>query len=752
MLAPVLRLLSSLLLAGLLVSSVFVSSAFAQSRPKIERAELGFNGRYKVGCWTPLRLELKGGAKPLTVVAEVSLPDSDGLLAVVTSPPLRLSAGERTVTPMLVRIGQLDSPVKIRLLHVPSGKVVAKKVFKTVYDIDEGGVMSGEPATVRMIVEVGPSHLGAASMEAEKESQQWYSQNIVSRVPSPLQLPSHWLAYEAVDTLLLSASDRDAWAGLRPDDPRIGALCEWVEMGGRVVLFCGRNSDQVLGPGGPLARLAPGEFRQMETIDDFRKLEAYVGAGVPIPRRSQLRLAVPRLAHVRGDVELELGSGETGLPLIVRARQGLGQVVFVAMDADQAPLRHWKSRGKLVDKLLAFGNDDLPKDTETNYYYGATNDLSAAVSQRLDQELESSGIKTPPFLAIAGLVVLYILLIGPGDYFFVKHVLKRMEATWVTFPLIVLTTCLAAYGYADYLKGNDLRINQVELLDIDCTTGLARGTMWTHLFSPSPERYSLTLDARTPSGDLTKPKEATVAWLGRPGEGLGGMNADAGTSFGRAAYAWSTDRSVIRGMPIEVWSTKTFATRWQGQTTDTIDATLAPNGTGGVVGDLVNQSGVDLIGCKLVYGRWAWRIGDLAAGATATIKPPGAASSSEGPRNLRAAFEQDHHFQIGKGDYYEQQTLFQKVDLAGLTEMMMFHDALGGYRRTYQRNRYQHFVDLSRALDGDTAMLLGRVAAPRSELARLDSQGKSESMRGDKDLYVTLYRFLLPVTKGRSDQ
>ena len=68
---------------------------------------------------------------------------------------------------------------------------------------------------------------------------------------------------------------------------------------------------------------------------------------------------------------------------------------------------------------------------------------------------------------MAFFIFLYILLIGPGDYFFLKKVLKRMELTWITFPTIVVTVSLLAY-YAAYLfKGNDLLVNQVDVVDVD---------------------------------------------------------------------------------------------------------------------------------------------------------------------------------------------------------------------------------------------------------------------------------------------
>ena len=82
---------------------------------------------------------------------------------------------------------------------------------------------------------------------------------------------------------------------------------------------------------------------------------------------------------------------------------------------------------------------------------------------------------------------LYILLIGPGDYLFLRKVIKRMEMTWITFPVIVLTVSGLAYAAAYYFKGTDLRINKVDVVDIDQSTGQMRLVL-ANAFQPAKPR------------------------------------------------------------------------------------------------------------------------------------------------------------------------------------------------------------------------------------------------------------------------
>ena len=108
----------------------------------------------------------------------------------------------------------------------------------------------------------------------------------------------------------------------------------------------------------------------------------------------------------------------------------------------------------------------------------------------------------------------YIVLIGPGDYFLVKRLLKRMELTWITFPLWVVLVSAGAYALAMYTKGNQLRLNQVDLVDVDVESGLARGTSWLNLFSPQSQTFDLTIEPRAPSGAAVSDPQRCSSWLG----------------------------------------------------------------------------------------------------------------------------------------------------------------------------------------------------------------------------------------------
>ena len=170
---------------------------------------------------------------------------------------------------------------------------------------------------------------------------------------------------------------------------------------------------------------------------------------------------------------------------------------------------------------------------------------------------------------MAFLVGAYILIIGPGDFWLLKRLVRRTEFTWLTFPLIVIGLSAAAYAIANYLKGDELRVNQVEIVDIDCsdadaTNDLVRGTVWTHFFTPEVSQFDLQFssDDPRPGRFPTTANRSSPGWA-FPATRLGGMQADASqTAVFDQGYRYDEQLAAIEQLPVPVWSTKTLTSRW----------------------------------------------------------------------------------------------------------------------------------------------------------------------------------------------
>src|SRR5207249_2603508 len=103
---------------------------------------------------------------------------------------------------------------------------------------------------------------------------------------------------------------------------------------------------------------------------------------------------------------------------------------------------------------------------------------------------------------------------------------------------VVLLVSAVAYFTAYALKGNDLKINKVDLVDIDLRTYLeggqktrqayAYGTSWFTVLSPRIQNYTVGLvplpAALGAEGKAEAVPGTVVSWLGRPeSRGQGAM-------------------------------------------------------------------------------------------------------------------------------------------------------------------------------------------------------------------------------------
>ncbi len=732
----------------LFILLLFASIARADG-PQFTDAHIGLDGVYKLGCWTPVEVTLRGGSETERGYVELTLADTDGVPTTVRSSHdnlVRIDPGKISLVRLFVRSGQSNSPLTARF--VVDGKVRTRRIFYGGNRSQSGGITGGLPATSRLHLVFGPA-VGIEDLLKADYQENLLTKTRIAHLENAAMLPARWIGYEGFDTVLLTTSQPELYDSLQPGTPQLDALQQWVERGGRLVIFCGREGSKLLGDHGPLARLIPGRYEKQVPLRDAIALETLSGSEKPLSRK-RLDLQVPKLVDVRGKVLAYAGRQATNLPLVIRAQQGLGEVVFVAVDVDQSPLKEWEGRPRLLRKILSWPETISDSNDNATLHVGASghDDLTGQLRNALDSQFQ--GVQTISFAMVAMLAIAYIGLIGPGDFFLLKKLLRRMELTWITFPLIVLGTSAGAYWFAHAMKGDQLRVNQVEIIDVDTTTGLTRGTVWTHFFSPRATQYDLTLQPRLPGRTLVEPQalsrpsplaprfSTTVSWLGLPGHALGGMQTSSSqTTLSDRGYRYGDQLQSLDGMPVQVWSTKTIHARWSTTAMPALDIELSETSDKLLTGRVTNHLGVELTDCLLLYGPWAYHLARLGDGATVII------NDDLQPRTVKtmltsssAGDETVTRFTDDGTVHYDK----NGTDVARIVKAMMFYDAIGGIRYTGALNRYQQFIDMSRTLKTGQAILLARCQDRGSPWFDGDRPLKSND-----DKHWLYYRFVIPV-------
>ena len=703
----------------------------------IARVEVGISGAYKAGLWAPVRVHLDNTVDVGGATISLIVPDGDGTPSRVST-PLPSPAPDSVL--LYVRFGRVRSPLTVRIER--SDELVAEREFVASDAVNGKTFRPALPSDQPLVVVVGTAPLGIADAITRMREPADEATQLVT-LPDASFLPDRWIGYEGVDLVVLSGTDLKSYAGMGPDDERIVALSKWVRHGGRLLIAVGEHGRELLGSEGPLSSLLPGTFAKVTSLALARTLERFSDSDSPLPSRVNGKmLQVAQLTDVKGSVKWE-----GNLPLIVDRVWGFGQVIFLASDLDRGPLGKWDARSLFVAKLLGWPTKPVENEEEskTIRHYGYT-DLAGQLRSALDQ---FEGVWQIPFWLILAAIAVYLLLIGPGDYFLLRKLLGRMELTWITFPATVILFCVVAYLVASRTKGDRFLVNQATLIDVEVETGKLRGTAWANLFSPETQRLDVrfVLPEETEEDEPDLQGKQVTSWLGLTGTALGGMDmATPPPVVWSQPYDFQNNGAWLAEVPMQIWSSKSLTTRWEGQMNEAFECELEEKGPI-PSGRIVSRLDFALTDCMLVYGNWVYIIGTLQPGQRfrvgATVPRRELASFLTG---RRLVFDEEEERAMQRTTRYDVGSTSPEYVLRAMT----FFKAAGGRPYTHLANSYQGFIDMSGLLQPDRAVLVGKAgneekddrSSPWGAQISLTSGGAPVTVH---QKHTTLFRFVLPV-------
>ncbi len=564
-------------------------AALAQPRTKtrIEKVQVGFptspqTGEFKAGAWTPVYVHVTAGSEGIgkgeVLVVEAS--DSDDVRNHYTVPLPPLNPGESDLVLTYTKPGSANSEISVSLRDTNQNRQIdvlkenyAARGFGESLYVTAGRRLPGLWQALRRAAKQGD----AQAAEVDFTSKETGPCRLAYLADEVRQLPTRWFAYDPVDLLILTTGDRDFLLGLLNDQQnRKEALAEWVRRGGRIVISAGRNQDVA-------AKLdefltLPAAITGIKQLPQLRSVERWAGpqlrplwhTAAPSQPGGRPNVEVAKLERKPGKEIEELVIEQDDSPVIVQGSYGLGRITLVGFDLDEPPFTTWKGQEDFWDKLLLRTAPPVHRQAAAPMSRGLFDTDHSDLASQLQINLEDfEDVPVISFGWVALFILLYIVVVGPLDYLFLKKVVKRLELTWITFPVIVVTISVAAYFTAYWLKGNDQRINKVDLLDIDLNGRQVYGQSWFTLFSPRIQNYTIGLEPADPGwvapADGKKAPAVLLSWMGRPDASWGGTGRAHSQSLFRRAYDYAPDATGVRSVPIQVWSTKSFSAAWQSE-------------------------------------------------------------------------------------------------------------------------------------------------------------------------------------------
>jgi hypothetical protein len=696
--------------------------------PRITGCRIGFEGHYKAGYWTPLWVDVDRGRFDGQLTIEAVTIDSDAVPTTVSQP----------VAPdgpalLRVKVGRLDSPIRVRL--IADSVVVDEKILTPSEASPNLSDASPRllPATAELIVTFAAAPFGLDEAIADRPPQAGRGGRATVFINDVSQLPVEWFDYEEVDLLVIHAGDGEMIEKLAADRDRFAAIEEWVRLGGRLVLLSD-GTGNLPGTGRTLETFIPGAFVNRVRLPETGSLERYAESETVVPR-SGGQLFVAQLDKVKGIVEF-YGTSAGQFPLVIRAPHGFGQVTFVGLDLSRPPLADWQGRSGLIRAVLRpLIASDRTDDSSRALVTAGYDDLSGAFRQQLGRSFP--GVERVSFGSVTGLIVLYLVLLGPVDYFVIHRWLRRPLLAWLTLPLMVAGFSAVAIALSNSRQQSAIAaVNQLEIIDVDIPGRRARGTYWAGLYSPHAQRFDLHLDARFSHDADAIDDSVRLSWQGLSGAGIGGMRARAiDVGVAPVGYRFAGANELV-GVPVLSGATKSLTATWASPVRELIRSDLNDD-SGMVTGELTNDTGLALHNPRLLYGIWAWRLNDIPPGETVTI------DERLSPISAKALVSR---LVSGGSTGDERASPHDGASAANILELMMFYGAAGGQLAGLPFD-YQACIDMTSLLRAGRAILVAEVESQGSQLVdagtgRPLAEAHAMSAR-------SYYRFVLPVQTER---
>ena len=246
---------------------------------------------------------------------------------------------------------------------------------------------------------------------------------------------------------------------------------------------------------------------------------------------------------------------------------------------------------------------------------GIPNDPPALLGevQRVLENFEN--VPVVNFGWVALFILIYIVIVGPLDYFLLKRVFKRLELTWITFPAVVLVVSVARLlSPPTTSRATICAINKIDLVEYDLSApraGLRHDLV--HAVQPAhPELHGRRGAVGAGVGRRRRPEDVDCARRRRwpPWRTPTWRSAAGSPSLFRQPYAYAEDASGLERVPIPVWSTRSFQASWRraidpdqppidGRASSPAgDATDDPNK---LIGTITNNLPVELQSVTLFY-------------------------------------------------------------------------------------------------------------------------------------------------------
>lgn len=297
-------------------------------------------------------------------------------------------------------------------------------------------------------------------------------------ISSVLELSEKTLVPDSMALSTISYIIIDNYDTSKLSDEQYSALKEWVNNGGSLILSLGPNHKKVT-----------NRFSDDFITGTFGKLEKKDLAWEGIIDNNQEEnngiLSNVDVISVKFDYAEEMNRFSNDQTAYKR-KIGEGNVIVLSYSLGLEPMISFSNKQYVATRLLELGAGEnalrlLSGDIQKDDIYGSAIDIAKSANR----------MNRPNVWLYSFLLIVYIVLVGPGVYLILKKVNKR-EKLWISIPIISVCFVFLIYLTGFIYRVNKPIINTFSILTLD--HGIKEEKVYVNLVCPRAEKYEIGLN------------------------------------------------------------------------------------------------------------------------------------------------------------------------------------------------------------------------------------------------------------------
>lgn len=488
--------------------------------------EYGYGNRVKGGRYIPVYITIANGQdRPAEGVLKIKSMESDGDIYHYDY-DVTLKSGEKRKGRYYIPIGT-DADRLFVELEDKAGVILAEQQvsLNVSQDVPElfVGILSDNPEDLEYLDGVGIHYSTLRTR---------------SFMLDPKEFPDEAVGLNLLDVIVVNNFK------LRElSEQQTSAVMDWVHSGGVLILGTGKRVGDTLG------RFAP------ELLDDsygsavMRRLDLGEGFSLDRPEDGMFEIACVDISLHGGNIILSSG----GFALLTAASKEQGLIGVAGFDLSDIQ-RFCQEHPSYVDHFFTSLLGETRINRLANVVYSGNSDQFWSV-----QSLINTGNveKLPNLLAYAAVVILYLLIMGPGMYIFLKNrSLQIFYRQGVAVLAVVFAVIIYLMGMFTRFRSTFYTYAAIQ----DVTADYVTDTTYVNIRNPYNRPYQVELD----------PSYSVLPITRRSISASVGEAKFTGKESYQIAIERGEERLTIRGQDIPAFSPRYFKLERKQENTDNI--------------------------------------------------------------------------------------------------------------------------------------------------------------------------------------